>query len=672
MSGQPLQKPLDAAKFRRQYLAGLALEVSINDKNFLANQVYKKTGVPQQPTDQRTTSQKFRDFEIGKVELRSQLLEITNAEEADIIAQKLDRTRLEYALNMMPALIKEIKPKYKLGVPAYIFLATLDRFIKDQETLTGIQLGLPQLTNGDNVMYEEGDFIGRPVKVEGGQSVMQGGYAKAEDYEALIEIVQDLPESDNQRYLLKGLRDFIKAVPSDERINYILNGKYTINPQIKLSIKQQFGRAVSDLPTREQIDRLVDVDPRMLEGDGIRIYMNEVADLVGTLPQVLEDYGILLNMMEEASSEYEQEIGIIFGADWRTRGVVSTGGLGADPNNPINDAPDIVNATGDFMYIPPERIEAGARASPYTNKILRTYIDYLGNNIEDFYYPSSPTSVKMTRTSIRQHLEEKDELIKAFFGIGLIMGSAEAVVTSTLAVPIVAATINPLAGEEAIDLGTGGGGDRSATGQSTAGLGGMGFGRKKRTISGRGLGRPRTRTPADAIKLVRSDAIKPSDIDNSVVIKPARYAQLGNLIINRNRLADGVISVKTKGGGFVKELLAQRVSHNLANVIRKITGGSILNFKELEGLNESERTFLHKLSKRASILDRIDIPSPKIDTEERDIRQFEICKGEILAGNNSNELIKKFKLLILKLVNNGVLPRSQGKELLFDLTSIGF
>ena len=70
MSGQPVQKPLDAAKFRRQYLQGLALEVSINDKNLLANQVYKKTGVPQQPTDQRTLSQKFRDFALGKVELK--------------------------------------------------------------------------------------------------------------------------------------------------------------------------------------------------------------------------------------------------------------------------------------------------------------------------------------------------------------------------------------------------------------------------------------------------------------------------------------------------------------------------------------------------------------------------------------------------------------------------
>jgi hypothetical protein len=327
---------------------------------------------------------------------------------------------------------------------------------------------------------------------------------------------------------------------------------------------------------------------------------------------------------------------------------------------------------GGFEYIDPAMIETGARKSPYTNKILQSYLLHLGYNIDNFFYPTSRTKALTTRASMRQQLLDKDEVIKAYFGIGLIMGAAEAVVTSGVAVPIASARINPLAGDDIHQpLGTGGGGEVSAIGKSTAGIGGNGL-KKRRSMSGKGLGRPRTRTPADAVKLVRSDQILPSDIDSSVVIKPARYASLGNLIINRNRLADGIVSVKTKGGGFVKEILSQPVSHNLANIIRKITGGSILNFKELEGLNESERTFLHRLSKRASILDRIDIPSPKIDSTEKDIRQFEICKGEILAGNNSNELIKKFKLLILKLVNNGILPKTQGKELLYDLTSIGF
>ena len=43
MSGQPNRNPTDPAKFRQQYLANLALEANINDKNqkqITINQIY--------------------------------------------------------------------------------------------------------------------------------------------------------------------------------------------------------------------------------------------------------------------------------------------------------------------------------------------------------------------------------------------------------------------------------------------------------------------------------------------------------------------------------------------------------------------------------------------------------------------------------------------------------
>jgi hypothetical protein len=42
MSGQPNLHPTDASKFREQYLAELAQQVAIDDKNLQANKIYKK------------------------------------------------------------------------------------------------------------------------------------------------------------------------------------------------------------------------------------------------------------------------------------------------------------------------------------------------------------------------------------------------------------------------------------------------------------------------------------------------------------------------------------------------------------------------------------------------------------------------------------------------------
>ena len=89
-------------------------------------------------------------------------------------------------------------------------------------------------------------------------------------------------------------------------------------------------------------------------------------------------------------------------------------------------------------------------------------------------------------------------------------------------------------------------------------------------------------------------------------------------------------------------------------------------------MDEEEKAYLHKVAKKANLLDRLSIPSPSKDEREKDVHNFEVMKGEIMSGNDNKDLIKKFKLLVLKLKNQELLPKSQADEILADLTSIGY
>ena len=42
-----------------------------------------------------------------------------------------------------------------------------------------------------------------------------------------------------------------------------------------------------------------------------------------------------------------------------------------------------------------------------------------------------------------------------------------------------------------------------------------------------------------------------------------------------------------------------------------------------------------------------------------------------MAGNDSSQLIKEFKLLIIRLKNNGVLPKKEATDLLIELANLG-
>ena len=109
----------------------------------------------------------------------------------------------------------------------------------------------------------------------------------------------------------------------------------------------------------------------------------------------------------------------------------------------------------------------------------------------------------------------------------------------------------------------------------------------------------------------------------------------------------------------------------VANVIRKIVNGDRPSFNDLKSLKEEDKVVLDEIVKKCQINGgELDLPEPSDNRE--DLNQFEIMKGQLINGNDSKELVKKFKLLIMKLGHLGRLPKGQVKDLLYELAQIGY
>jgi hypothetical protein len=74
----------------------------------------------------------------------------------------------------------------------------------------------------------------------------------------------------------------------------------------------------------------------------------------------------------------------------------------------------------------------------------------------------------------------------------------------------------------------------------------------------------------------------------------------------------------------------------------------------------------------SGIIDKLSIPAPDKSAEDKDIDQFELMKGQILSGNDNKDYIKKFKLLVMKLSKEDLLPMRQAKEVLYELALLGY
>lgn len=187
--------------------------------------------------------------------------------------------------------------------------------------------------------------------------------------------------------------------------------------------------------------------------------------------------------------------------------------------------------------------------------------------------------------------------------------------------------------------------------------GGNGLRRRRGRPKGSGVGK----TPFHA-KVDASQGIKPS----------SKYIPFGKYVIDTTKLADNQVALKYPKGGSVIGFPIYKTSNHMTSVLKKIVGGGMPSYEDYSNLTEEEKRYLYTVSKKSDILSKLNVPAPSKDQQDKDNHQFEVMKGEIMSGNDSKDLVKNFKLLILKMSKRGDLPKAQVAELLQDLVELGY
>jgi hypothetical protein len=155
-------------------------------------------------------------------------------------------------------------------------------------------------------------------------------------------------------------------------------------------------------------------------------------------------------------------------------------------------------------------------------------------------------------------------------------------------------------------------------------------------------------------------------------IKIPNFVGFGINEINQKSLKNGIVTIRRNTKSNIKELPSRRVSDKLKNVVNAIIGGGVPKFNDLNGLDEDEKNYLHKIISKSELEDKLSIPAPSKDKQEKDIHQFEVLKGQLMSGNDSKELVKQFKLLALRLSKQGLLPKNEVNELFELLITLGY
>ena len=641
MSGQPYRYAKDVENFRNEYMDSLNLRANIDDMNFQANKIYKETGaLPPKSTmkDMRTTSEVLMDVEKLKIKIIGDFKGVATPQMVQLVIQRVEASRLNgdgsfftwFAQNA-PELVTQLKKKYSLGIEGntndaeqmYLFLESA--YSKTKDYNSNIKSAFDRPVNSTNVGISQGDLDALQRKYSEIQYKLQSlqtnvGFAGATTIAALVDKIK---------------RQFTSLSPILTTANYtaikqiFLNSSNYSTGMGQITINNQgyhdWNEYTEKLPNVSSLSTILDQIDKSLKNNNSELTSKLLINLSSLLPTIEENtrMNMIVSQLIATNGAYPQAGGqppppppipvvppgpVVPAGP--IPGIVMTD-LTSQLSQALNNALNNPAVTSDFQF---------------QNNMV-DQIRQIETNLDNTHTPAWQQSINYSHGVLRRALMGLTQ------NYNLAYSQQQRYSQVSIRTEI----------RQLVQL------------MGTNQMIGAGLQR---------VGRPRG---SGIIKHISER------IDNTQGIKQGHtHVPFGKYIINKNRLDDDIFSFKHVKGYGVKGYPSKKISRNLSNVIKTIIGGGVPKFNELSNLSEDEKEYLHTVSSKAGIMDKLSVPTPSKDSMEQDVHSFNVMKGEILAGNDSSVLIKKFKLLLLKLSKNGSLPKRECQEIMEDLIQLGY
>jgi hypothetical protein len=623
MSGQPLKTPSDAQKYRDAYMANLNLQIKNNDKNLQANKLHQRTGVPAtQISDYRTTSEKLADIESLRTLVRNELLQIADSINAQNIVQKMSVDELRFVAQNIDMIVRDVKPKNKFGVLEPIFraylVAQMNAQMKAEANVAGIMLenrGVSSLASLKQLETEvvSSDDIGQVLQQVGAVPYKEQLIAMATYVAKMLSFLT--PQFYKR---LESIPDYTERVAALEKVAISIRELPS-----KKQLQEQVG-LINRARGNEQAERVAELI-EMLDVPSLQLLEGVEQEVPNKAtkfedPRVFEK-DLTKKRMMEIIAPYAAKHG------YEDLFAMSASRFSAlrvdDMRGVIRNRLDVL-----MQYYQDELVEETVQPQLAKSDVFKRTAAPPSREYSEHTQAVQRSVVRMREEDVRRQAGNEESAIakyKQLQGRRVFEGLSRNI---------------QLKKEQ-----------RSA--EAITGV------LKK---VGRQKKEEKQKQESAAVKV--TEAVRRVGQKKKAVVVGVGF---GKYFINEDKLKDDVVSIRSKNGRNHPNMPTKRVSKGLGKVLRHIAGGANPSYDDLHRLSDEDRTHLSDLVRTC----KVDVSVPE-GSDKDDLHQFDILQGELGAGNDSPELVKKLKGVIMRLMNKGRLPKGQGREILTDLVALGY
>lgn len=148
-----------------------------------------------------------------------------------------------------------------------------------------------------------------------------------------------------------------------------------------------------------------------------------------------------------------------------------------------------------------------------------------------------------------------------------------------------------------------------------------------------------------------------------------QYLTLGKYVINYGQLADkDILNVKYPSLGRIPSLPPVAVSDAFKEFMIELLDTGKMNKRAYEYVPIEEKKLFEKITTGAGLTHKLGVKKTITDNDKAEADRFELLRGEYLAGNNAQSVIRELRRFVVKFMAEGKIRKSEGMNLLMELS----
>jgi hypothetical protein len=153
--------------------------------------------------------------------------------------------------------------------------------------------------------------------------------------------------------------------------------------------------------------------------------------------------------------------------------------------------------------------------------------------------------------------------------------------------------------------------------------------------------------------------------------KKPTYAQFGKYVIHLPHLLErNVANFKYPSLGSIPAIKAQTISEDYKQFLIDTLQNKKPNERLLSKLLPDEQRHFERVVAGAGLLEEFKLKRDPSDADKKDGDRFQLLRGEVMAGNNSDKVLKELRGLIVRFMNEDRITKKEGTSMLLELSAL--